>query len=590
MAQANIKAVITAEDRASGTLQGFGGSIKGMATSVALGQLAVQGINMALQKFVEVSKFAINSASDFQQSRIAFETMLGSASAAKKMLRDVSDFAQRTPFELPEVVTGAKQLLAYNIEADKIIPTFKALGNIAAGVGKDKLPQLVLAYGQVRAATKLTGAELRQFTEAGVPLLEMLAKQAGKTSAQVKEDMENGMAPSFDDVQKAIFGMSEQGGKFFNLMDKQSKTFGGVMSNVSDNFGRVAREIIGISDQGDIREGSIFAYLQKGAESFLSWLDANKGGIIAGSIAIFAAFKNVVSIVGPPLAELGNVIAIQLVPALQDLWVALQPIMPALGVAAVGSFLLLINVMKAYIGVQTTVVNVLTGFVNFFLVTVPAAFSTSVGFITEKLNYLKNNFWEIIGFIIGFWLTLPLKMLGAIQLAINGIQNYINNINWGGVFSSIFNAWVTGWKMMINPVVATFNYIKNLNWGSLLSNVGKGIGNSVIAMIEGAINGATSGIPGMGKIRLPRFAEGVQNFGGGAAIVGERGPEVVQLPRGSNVIPNHELGGKTEVNITIQAGAFMGSQSDARKLAMMVIEAARDIAGTKNMSVSEMLS
>lgn len=84
-------------------------------------------------------------------------------------------------------------------------------------------------------------------------------------------------------------------------------------------------------------------------------------------------------------------------------------------------------------------------------------------------------------------------------------------------------------------------------------------------------------------------AMGTDNWRGGATWVGERGPEIVNLPKGSSVTPNNKLGGST-VNITIQAGAFMGSQSDARKLAMMVIEAARDIAGTKNMSVSEMLS
>ncbi len=98
------------------------------------------------------------------------------------------------------------------------------LGDITAGVGKDKMPQLILAFGQVRAAGKLTGQELRQFTEAGVPLLEELGKTMGKTATQVKEDMENGLAPSFEVVETSLANMSKEGGKFHNLMQKQSQT------------------------------------------------------------------------------------------------------------------------------------------------------------------------------------------------------------------------------------------------------------------------------------------------------------------------------------------------------------------------------
>lgn len=100
--------------------------------------------------------------------------------------------------------------------------------------------------------------------------------------------------------------------------------------------------------------------------------------------------------------------------------------------------------------------------------------------------------------------------------------------------------------------------------------------------------GATGGLSPK-ALGLPAFAEGVQNFGGGMAIVGERGPELVNLPRGSDVIPNGQLGGGSHVSVTIQAGVITGSQSDARKLAMLVADSLRDIAGSKNMSVQELL-
>lgn len=279
MADARVRAVITAEDRASAVLGGVSSSFSKMAGAVAVGQLAVNGLTTAFSKLKDAGKFALQSASDFEQNRIAFETMLGSADKARKMLKQLSDFAARTPFELPEVVSGAKQLLAYGISADKILPTFKALGEIAAGVGKDKLPFLTLAFGQVATKGHLAGQEIRQFTEAGVPLIEQLAKVLGKTKDQIVAMSEAGDI-SFADVEKAIFSMSDQGGKFFNLMQRQSLTFGGVMSNLRDNFGRFARDLIGINDQGDIRQGSIFYYLERGAQSFLDWTNANRQNIV----------------------------------------------------------------------------------------------------------------------------------------------------------------------------------------------------------------------------------------------------------------------------------------------------------------------
>jgi tape measure domain-containing protein len=222
---------------------------------------------------------ALNNASDYQQSRIAFDTMLGSAEEGQKIMKRLSDFAKKTPFDLPQVVQGAKSLLAYGIEADKIVPTFNALGNIAAGVGRDKLPQLTLAFGQVRTAGRLTGQELRQFTEAGVPLLDVLAKQSGKTAKQVKEDMERGIAPSFQEVEQAMFSMSDKGGKFFNLMEKQSNTFAGRMSNIADSVGQTIRGMLGVDVEGNIEPGSVFDKVSNAAERLMKWLEDNKSKI-----------------------------------------------------------------------------------------------------------------------------------------------------------------------------------------------------------------------------------------------------------------------------------------------------------------------
>lgn len=618
MAQANIKAVITAEDRASSVVQGFGGSIKGMASAVAIGTLAVQGVTLAIQKFGEAAKFAVDSASDFQQSRIAFETMLGSAAGAKKMLRDVSDFAQKTPFELPEVVTGAKQLLAYNVEADKIIPTFKALGNIAAGVGKDKLPQLILAFGQVKAATKLTGMELRQFSEAGVPMLSTLAKQMGKSEAAIQEMVSEGQI-GFPEVEKALFGMSQEGGKFFNLMDKQSKTFGGIMSNLSDNFGRLARNIIGISDDGEVRKGSIFFYMQKGAEGFLSWIDQNKQGILNGVNGIVNAFialgpsvKAVFGFLGdkatiamnglkiafetlkPAIMELWTAISTNLWPAIQNLYTAIEPLLPILGTVLVGAIYIIIKSMTLWYNILSVIFNAFAGLVNFIKGDAVTGMTGAFQWIQDKFTYLKDHFFSIIGMIVGFFATLPFKLPLYVVAAIVAIVKYLASINWTNVFASIGRAHMDVWNNIKSKVSEVWNWMKNIDWGGVVRNVFNGINTAIIRMIEGAINGALAGIPGAPRIKLnyKKFANGVENFEGGMAMVGERGPELVSLPKGSsvkNATETSKMGGTTNIYISPNIGVYTGSNQEMRRLSQEIVTALKDVANSRNITVQELM-
>lgn len=244
-----------------------------------------------------ISLFAIKSASDFEQNRVAFDVMLGSAQAAQKMMKELSDFAIRTPFRLPEVVQGAKQLLAYGIAAQDILPDFEALGNIAAGVGKDKLPFLTLAFGQVATKGKLAGQEIRQFTEAGVPLVQQLAATFHKTTSEIQAMSENGDI-SFAMVREAIRGMSGEGGKFFNLMERQSHTLGGVTSNIQDQFGRLSRTILGISESGDIKKGSLFEKLSTAATNFLNVLTNASPQIISFFDMLVRNGNTIASVIG----------------------------------------------------------------------------------------------------------------------------------------------------------------------------------------------------------------------------------------------------------------------------------------------------
>ena len=150
-------------------------------------------------------------------------------------------------------------------------------------------------------------------------------------------------------------------------------------------------------------------------------------------------------------------------------------------------------------------------------------------------------------------------------------------MDWGAILSNIWNAFINLNHNIINGFYGLVDKIRNIDWGS----VGKSIANAVIGFIEGAINGAMKGIPGAPTVHIPRFARGVENFSGGLALVGERGPELVNLPRGSDVIPNNQIAGlpnsTANTTININVGMMTGSAVEQREAAMRIFENLQDI-------------
>lgn len=206
-------------------------AIQGFAAA-AVGALV---IDRAIQFGTALVKSAVSVSMATEQVKVAFDTMLGSKEKSDKLQAELIQLAATTPFELKDVQEASKKLLAFGFTANEVVPNLTALGNIAAGVGQEKLPQLILAFGQVKAATRLTGNELRQFTEAGVPLMDELAKNLKKPVSEIKKMVEEGKI-GFPLVEQAMKGLTTEGGRFANMMEKQSQTLGGLYSTFKDVF------------------------------------------------------------------------------------------------------------------------------------------------------------------------------------------------------------------------------------------------------------------------------------------------------------------------------------------------------------------
>lgn len=224
----------------------------------------------------------IELADNLEKAQIAFETMLWSEEAAKDMLSQLSDFAKTTPFELTWIRETAKQMLAMGVQANEMIPTLKALGDVSAWLSVP-LERLALNYGQVMAQGKLTGRELRDFTMAWVPLLDELSSMLGKSTTEIQNMVSAGEIGA-DTVKQAFQNMSSEEGRFADLMSKQATTLSGLWSNFKDSLAQIGEEI----------GTALIPYIKDYVDKIGKRTDENKDKIIEVATTIFDVVKSVV--------------------------------------------------------------------------------------------------------------------------------------------------------------------------------------------------------------------------------------------------------------------------------------------------------
>ena len=208
----------------------------------------------------------------FQQLEIAFGTMLGSEQKAKALMDQMIDTAAHTPFDLMGVASGAKQLLAYGEAADRVNDTLVRLGNIASGLSIP-LNDIVYLYGTTMVQGRLYAQDVRQFTGRGIPLVRELAKMYGVTAEEINNMVSAGKI-GFSDVEKVLNSMTDAGGQFYNLMEKQSASLTGMISNLEDSWDSMLNDI-GTENQ-DVFAGAISSatYLVEHYQDILDILKA----------------------------------------------------------------------------------------------------------------------------------------------------------------------------------------------------------------------------------------------------------------------------------------------------------------------------
>lgn len=202
-----------------------------------------------IQKAAEFAKSIIQVRGEIESLEISFETLLGSKEKADALFGEIRTFASNTPMELAPLAKGAQTLLSFNVEAEKVMPILRQIGDISMG-NSDKFNSLVLAFAQMSSTGKLMGQDLLQMINAGFNPLTVIADKTGKSISQLKDEMSAG-AITVDMVTDAFASAASEGGQFYGMLEKQSKGINGSISNLKGAIDDMFNDL-GTKSQGFI--------------------------------------------------------------------------------------------------------------------------------------------------------------------------------------------------------------------------------------------------------------------------------------------------------------------------------------------------
>lgn len=562
MADQTLNVRITADDKASGVLRGLQGTIGGLGNTLgsAAKGLATVGLGLgagALGLGTVVAKTGIDFLAMKESAMVAFSTILGSGDKATQLMNELQVAAAKTPYEFEQLSSGAKMLAAVGTEAKDIVPTLTRIGDVASGVNIP-LNELVDIYAKSRSQGRLYAADFNQFVGRGIPLAKELAKQFNVSEDEVRGLVEAGKV-GFPQLEGAFKSLTSEGGMFFNMMDAQSKTLSGMTSTLLDNVKQMAgtameplfelaKEAVGglndLLGSPEVQAGvtAFAAGLRQGiqdAKEVIGELKQDIGGLIsdfqAGGIdgvlgglsekGVSPELINGLQFVVDRLGEIGG--------AITAIGLAAQTELPKMGQELIDRQPEFDKVGAGYVSMFTDIGKAL-GTVSGTKVDIQFPAPSQIfgmvvdQYIAEISKPLK--YFETLKQIFEGLRTVGLGVGEAQHIMVSGLLEAGNTINttvagaFNGFYTNTLQPFLTGFQFLGGAIKGVIDWLNEL-----ARILGVDVGKGFMDILH------VAGIPG--------FAGGTHFAPGGLALVGERGPELVNLPRGSQVIPNQLLSG-----------------------------------------------
>ncbi len=517
-------------DHARGTGRGIFNAIDGalgetaVRSRVHFGAIAVGFSGVAAAATIGIGAaggFGLAIASGNEQAQISFETMLGSAEKASTFLTSLKDFAATTPFEFPELQTAASSLISAGVEANKVIPIMTSLGNATSGMGtgSEGVKRATVALQQMSAAGKITGEDLNQLRDAGIPVFDLLAAATGKSKEEVAGLAQAGKLGRAEMEQ--LFSALESGKgleRFNGLMEAQSASLSGIMStikdtvgqglatavqpaipiikdalgNANDLFGEFANNIGGVfSDILSALAPTIEPLLQLVAALGVAFepvigVFAQVAGAVAGALA--PALTAMAPALGEIAGQFGEflIALVPLLPAIVELAAAALPLLQVLIPVATTIAEALVPALTTLMGWLEPVAPVIAAVVGVFAAAGPVigAVAAALGFILSPLGLVVGAIAAVIAIgavLVNNWDTITAAATAA--------WTYVSGVVRGAV------DWITG---LLGRLVDALSDLASLGWEGWGRATRQAVDSVLgfIGSIPGRIGDFLSGLPG----------------------------------------------------------------------------------------------
>lgn len=519
MANANIKAIITAEDKASATLRGFSNNVEGMGSKISsVMKIAAAAITAAASATLALG---IKTAASLETAEQGFRTLLGSAEDAGKIMKRIRDEAKRTPFEVTGLTQATQLLSAVTKNGDRALDFVLDIGEglAAMGRGQAELDRIAVNLQQIAATGRAYSIDIKQFAFAGIPIYEMLQEQIGLTGEALDKFVEDG-GVTFELLEGMFQRATDEGGRWAGAFENQSGTFNQLVSNMKDSFALFISDLVKSTGAFDFTKSTI-----KGLTDIMS---GNNETVNRWKENISKLATIVGSYLQPHFQALWNNIRDDLMPTLQRFWKEiLEPLIPVLGVLLVAAIRGVINALNILVDIQ-----------EFFM---------------DQTIRIKNA-------VVEQW-QIMVDRVNTIKDAIFAVKGWFDSLpGWVKTALATMQAIITA------PFLTAFRIIKE---GI------DGIKNAVGSIKGGAANTAQRILD---PFKLFHRASGGPVSTGQPYMVGEQGPELFVPGKSGHIVANNNLPSSgTTVNINVNVGMYAGTEIEKRKMARELMDAFQEV-------------
>lgn len=432
------------------------------ANTVAKGTLMADAFKMVAGKIVDVVKSGIEYNATIEQLSTSFEVMTGSAGQATSIVEKLKKMGAETPFEFTDLADATNLLMSFGFESDNAIDTLSMLGDISQG-SADKLNTVARAFGKMSSAQKVSLEDINMMIDSGFNPLQEIADTTGESMKSLYDRISKGTM-SVDEITKSMQRSTSEGGKYYQSMEKQSKTLNGQMSTLQDNWSNLTGKIAkGVSDTlaNDVlpKLNEFIGYLTEKIET-TNWTEVIEkikefGLAIVVTTAAVVGFKTgllISSAIDKVTKALNGMTLAQYA---LNLAMSINPIglVVAAIAALVAGFIYLWNTNEDF---RQFFIDMWNEIVSFFTETIPEAWQSLIDGFNSGIEWLKQLFSDIGQFFTDIWngiinfftVTVPQKISDGINAIIGFFQKlpYYIGFMIGFIIGSIANFFINLWN------------------------------------------------------------------------------------------------------------------------------------------------